>query len=64
MDLNIDNYSTDDLLSIFNINDKNTSIIELEKYLSKSISIITSQDNEELPEDKETLIDFLHKSSF
>ena len=43
MDLNIDNYSTDDLLSIFNINDKNTSIIELEKYLSKSISIIIAK---------------------
>ena len=64
MDLNIDNYSTDDLLSIFNINDKNTSIIELEKYLSKSISIITCQDNEELPEDKETLIDFYTKAAF
>ena len=37
MDLNIDNYSVDELLNVFNINGKNSDIKELEKCLSKSI---------------------------
>ena len=64
MDLNIDNYSVDELLSLFNINDKNSDIKELEKCLSKSISIITSEDNDELPEDKDILINFYTKAAF
>ena len=64
MDLNIDNYSVDELLSLFNINDKNSDIKELQECLSKLISIITSQDNNELPENKDMLIDFYSKAAF
>ena len=64
MDLNIDNYSVDELLNVFNINGKNSDIKELEKCLSKSISLILSQENNELPEDKNVLIDFYSKAAF
>jgi hypothetical protein len=64
MDLNIENYSINDLLDIFNISEKNTNNETLQKHLSKSIAIITNQDNSSLPESKDNLIEFYTKSAF
>ena len=64
MDLNIENYSISELLNIFNIEEKNSDNETLQKHLSKSISIITNQDNNSLPENKNELIEFYTKSAF
>jgi len=64
MDLNIENYSISELLNIFNIEEKNSDNETLQKHLSKSISIITNQDNNSLPENKNELIEFYTKSMF
>lgn len=63
MDLNIDNYNIDELLNLFNIKEKNSDINALQEKLSKSITIITNEvDN--LPEDKDSLIEFYTKAVF
>ena len=63
MDLNIENYNIDELLNIFKINEKDCDIDVLQKKLSKSISIITNEcDN--LPEEKDTLIEFYTNAAF
>ena len=63
MDLNLENYNIDELLNIFKINEKEYDIDVLQKKLSKSISIITNEcDN--LPENKDTLIEFYTNAAF
>jgi hypothetical protein len=63
MDLNIDNYNIDELLNLFNIKEKDSDINTLQENLSKSISIINNEvDN--LPEDKDSLIEFYTKAVF
>lgn len=63
MDLNIENYNIDELLNIFKINEKDCDIDVLQKKLSRSISIITNEcDN--LPEEKDTLIEFYTNAAF
>ena len=64
MDLNIENYSISELLNIFNIEEQNSDNETLQKHLSKSISIITNQANDSLPENKNELIEFYTKSAF
>jgi len=63
MDLNIDNYNIDELLNLFNIKEKDSNIDVLQENLSKSITLINNEvDN--LPEDKDSLIDFYTKAAF
>lgn len=63
MDLNIDNYNIDELLNLFNIKEKDSNIDTLQENLSKSITLINNEvDN--LPEDKDSLIDFYTKAAF
>ena len=63
MDLNIDNYNIDELLNLFNIKEKDSDINTLQENLSKSITIISNEvDN--LPEDKDSLIEFYTKAIF
>ena len=63
MDLNIDNYNIDELLNLFNIKEKDSDINTLQENLSKSITIISNEvDN--LPEDKDSLIEFYTKAVF
>jgi hypothetical protein len=64
MDLNINNYSLDELHKLFNITDNKIDIITIEDYLSKTISLISVQDNDDLPENKEKLIKFYTKAAF
>ena len=64
MDLNIDNYSIDELFNLFNIDDKNNDPETIQQFLSNSISIITNEDNNSLPEDKNKLVEFYTKSAF
>jgi hypothetical protein len=64
MDLNINNYSVEELYKLFNITDNKIDIIKIEDYLSKTISLISIQDNEDLPENKEKLIKFYTKAAF
>ena len=64
MDLNIENYSISELLNLFNIEEKNSDNETLQKHLSKSISIITNQANDSLPENKNELIEFYTRSAF
>jgi hypothetical protein len=63
MDLNVDNYNINELLNIFNIKETDTNINTLQENLSKSITLINNEvDN--LPEDKDSLIDFYTKAAF
>jgi hypothetical protein len=63
MDLNIDNYNIDELLNLFSIKEKDSDINTLQENLSKSITLINNEvDN--LPEDKDSLIDFYTKAAF
>ena len=63
MDLNIDNYNIDELLNLFNIKENDSNINTLQENLSKSITLINNEvDN--LPEDKDSLIDFYTKAAF
>ena len=64
MDLNINNYSVEELYKLFNITDNKIDIIKIEDYLSKTISLISIQDNDDLPENKEKLIKFYTKAAF
>lgn len=64
MDLNLNNYSVEELYKLFNITDNKIDIIKIEDYLSKTISLISIQDNEDLPENKEKLIKFYTKAAF
>lgn len=64
MDLNLNNYSVEELYKLFNITDNKIDIIKIEDYLSKTISLISIQDNDDLPENKEKLIKFYTKAAF
>ena len=64
MDLNVNNYSVEELYKLFNITDNKIDIIKIEDYLSKTISLISIQDNDDLPENKEKLIKFYTKAAF
>lgn len=67
MDLNINNYSVEELYKLFNITDNKIDkidIIKLEDFLSKTISLISIQENEDLPENKDKLIKFYTKAAF
>ena len=64
MDLNINNYSVEELYKLFNITDNKIDIIKIEDYLSKTISLISIQDNQDLPENKDKLIKFYTKAAF
>jgi len=64
MDLNINNYSLDELYKLFNITDSKIDIIKIEDYLSKTISLISVQENDDLPENKDKLIKFYTKAAF
>ena len=64
MELNPQNYSIDELLNIFSIENKNTSYETIQKKLSEQIISINKFDEEELPESKEKLIEFYTKSAF
>ena len=64
MDLNINNYSLDELYNLFNITDNKIDIIKIEDYLSKTISLINTQENNDLPENKDKLIKFYTKAAF
>ena len=57
MDLNLDNYSIDEVKKIFNINDKNINISNGQKALVEKIDSIKKIGSEALPESKETLIE-------
>ena len=64
MDLNLDNYSIDEVKKIFNINDKNINISNGQKALVEKIDSIKKIASEALPESKETLIEFYTKAMF
>jgi len=64
MDLNVNNYSVEELYKLFNITDNKIDKIKIEDYLSKTISLISIQDNDDLPENKEKLIKFYTKAAF
>lgn len=63
MDLNVDNYNTNELLNLFNIKENDSNIDTLQENLSKSITLINNEVNN-LPEDKDSLIDFYTKAAF
>lgn len=64
MDLNINNYSVEELYKLFNITDNKIDIIKIEDYLSKTISLISIQEDHDLPENKDKLIKFYTKAAF
>jgi hypothetical protein len=64
MDLNINNYSLDELYNLFNITDNKINIIKIEDYLSKTLSLISTEENDNLPENKDKLIKFYTKAAF
>ena len=64
MDLNLDNYSIDEVKDIFNINDKDININNARQLLIEKIDNIKKVSQDELPESKETLIEFYTKAMF
>lgn len=64
MELNPQNYSIEELLNIFSIENSNISYESIQKKLSEQIISINKFDEEELPESKEKLIEFYTKSAF
>jgi len=63
MDLNINNYSIDELCKLFHITDNKLDILKIEDYLSKTIELITIQDEDGLPEKKEKIIKFYNTAA-
>jgi hypothetical protein len=63
MDLNINNYSIDELCKLFHITDNKLDIVKIEDYLSKTIELITIQDEDGLPEKKEKIIKFYNTAA-
>lgn len=63
MDLNINNYSIDELCKLFHITDNKLDILKIEDYLSKTIELITIQDEDSLPEKKEKIIKFYNTAA-
>jgi len=63
MDLNINNYSIDELCKLFHITDNKLDIVKIEDYLSKTIELITIQDEDSLPEKKEKIIKFYNTAA-
>lgn len=59
MDLNINNYSIDEVCKLFHITDNKIDIVKIEDYLSKTIEMIAIQDEDGLPEKKEKLLNFI-----
>jgi hypothetical protein len=64
MDLNLDNYTNDELNNIFNISDNNLNISNAQKSLLDKITLINNTPNESLPEGKAALIEFYTKGMF
>ena len=64
MDLNLDNYSIDEVKDIFNINDIDIKINNARQLLIEKIDNIKKVSQDELPESKETLIEFYTKAMF
>jgi hypothetical protein len=64
MDLNLDNYSIDEVKDIFNISDKNINISNGQKVLIEKLENIKKINQEDLPESKETLMEFYTKAMF
>ena len=64
MDLNVDNYSINEVKDIFNFSDKNINISNAQKALIEKIDTIKKVSVEELPESKEILIEFYTKAMF
>jgi len=63
MDLNINNYSIDELCKLFHITDNKLDIVKIEDYLLKTIELITIQDEDGLPEKKEKIIKFYNTAA-
>lgn len=64
MELNIDKYSTFELKEIFQLPNSHIDITILQKNLYDKIEQIKNLDEEDLPEDKEILMEFYTKSFF
>jgi len=63
MDLNINNYSIDELCKLFHITDNKLDILKIEDYLLKTIELITIQDEDGLTEKKEKIIKFYNTAA-
>lgn len=63
MDLNINNYSIDEVCKLFHITDNKIDIVKIEDYLSKTIEMIAIQDEDGLPEKKEKIIKFYNTAA-
>jgi len=63
MDYNIENYSLEELLSIYNIDKDNINQENIESSLSKSLKIITNNHDKLDEKNKSELIDFYSKSA-
>ena len=64
MDLNLDNYSLPELITILQVPEKNINISILQQSLYDKMSQIQDINVEELPEKKENLIEFYTKAMF
>ena len=64
MELNINNYSSNELLGIFNASEDALTIDKLQKLLFKKTAEVKEASNEDLPESKENLMEFFTKSFF
>lgn len=64
MDLDLDNYSLPELITILQVPKKNINITVLQQCLYDKMSQIQNIETEELPEKKENLIEFYTKAMF
>ena len=64
MDLNLDNYSVSELTTILEVPKSTVNITVLQNCLYNKIEQIKEVEREELPEDKEYLIEFYTKGMF
>ena len=63
MDLNINNYSIDELYTLFNLTEDTIDVLKIKEYLSNTIELITIQDEDGFPENKEKIITFYKKAA-
>ena len=64
MDLNLDNYTNEELQEVFNINNKNINIPNAQKCLLEKIETVNKVSSDDLPESKDLLIEFYTKAMF
>ena len=64
MDLNLENYSNEELMNILQISEKDINITNVQKSLSNKVDLIKNINTDELPENKEKIIEFYTNLAF